>query len=403
MELAPPRDLKTGQSLWQKGRTPPVGFDRFASTMRPDVVVVGTGISGALMADALQDAGLSVVAVDRRQPITGSSPASTALLMSELDTPMSKLSRKVGLKAAAQVWLRSAGAAQALANRIADLGINCDFRERSSLYLPGDVLDLDGLKREADLRRQLGLRAQFIGRAELLRISGLRKGGAIVSRGNGEADPVKLVAGLWRKFRNGGGLIVRDFDVSDVDESASRVRIVATDGRHLLAKHAVLCTGYEFPAYKRPDGFTIISTWAIATRLQTRKLWPGRELIWEASDPYLYMRTTADGRIVAGGGDEEFSDAEKRDSLIAQKTDLIAKLAGRLFPNVDFEPEFRWTGSFGASDTGMPAIGLVPRRKRTYAVLGFGGNGFTFSMLAAQIVSRTINGMNDPDLALFRL
>ena len=128
MELAPERDLKTGQSLWQKGRAPPVGHDRYDSNFRPDAVVVGTGISGALMADALQQAGLSIVAVDRRQPMTGSSPASTALLMAELDTPLTKLVRKVGLKAAAQVWLRSAGAVQALGNRISDLGIDCDYR-----------------------------------------------------------------------------------------------------------------------------------------------------------------------------------------------------------------------------------------------------------------------------------
>ncbi len=403
MELTSRRDLKSGQSLWQQGRAPPLGLDRFDSNFRPDVVVVGTGISGALMADALQQAGLSVVAVDRRQPMTGSSPASTALLMAELDTPLTKLVRKVGLKAAAQVWLRSAGAVQALGNRISDLGIDCDYRERSSLYLPGNVLDTDGLKREAAIRQKLGLRAEFIGRDDLLRVAGLRKSGAILSRGNGEADPVKLVAGVWRKVRNCGGRILRDFDVTEVEESPSRVRVTAADGRRIVAKHAVLCTGYEFPPYARPRGLSIISTWAIATKPQARKLWPGRELIWDAADPYLYMRTTTDGRIVAGGGDEEFSDEAKRDRLIGAKTEKIAKLAAKLFPAIDFTPEFRWTGSFGASDTGMPAIGRVRRRKRTYAVLGFGGNGFTFSMLAAEIVSRTIGGMDDPDLGVFGL
>jgi len=403
MELSRKRDLKTGRSVWQRRRPPPLATDAFDPLFRPDVVVIGTGISGALMADALQQAGLSVMAVDRREPMTGSSPASTALLLFELDTPLVKLARKVGLKPAGQAWLRSAEAVRALGDRISDLAIDCDYRQRSSIYLPGDILDVAGLKREVELRRRLGLRSSFIGRAELLQVAGLRKQGALLSRGNGEADPVKLVAGLWNKFRKCGGRIIKSFDVADVDETRSLVRAVATDGRTIIARHAVLCTGYEFPASARPKHQRIISTWAIATRPQPDRLWPGRHLIWEASDPYLYLRTTSDGRIVAGGADEDFSDEEKRDSLIGEKTGTIAKLAKRLLPNVDFEPEFRWTGCFGTSETGMPAIGLVGGRKRTYAVLGFGGNGFTFAMLAAQIVPRTISGIPDPDLTLFKL
>ncbi len=33
---------------------------------------------------------------------------------------------------------------------------------------------------------------------------------------------------------------------------------------------------------------------------------------------------------------------------------------------------------------------------RCFAVLGYGGNGFTFSAIAAQIISRAILGLPDP-------
>lgn len=32
-------------------------------------------------------------------------------------------------------------------------------------------------------------------------------------------------------------------------------------------------------------------------------------MIWEAADPYLYFRTDETGRIIAGGEDEDASDA----------------------------------------------------------------------------------------------
>ena len=64
-------------------------------------------------------------------------------------------------------------------------------------------------------------------------------------------------------------------------------------------------------------------------------------------------------------------------------------------------PEYRWTGSFGESRTGLPTIGRIPGLDRCFAVLGYGGNGFTFSAIAAQIISRAILGLPDPDEAVF--
>ena len=50
--------------------------------------------------------------------------------------------------------------------------------------------------------------------------------------------------------------------------------------------------------------------------------------IWEASDPYLYIRTTADGRVICGGEDEEFADEERRDALIGEKSRRIVARLG---------------------------------------------------------------------------
>ena len=52
-------------------------------------------------------------------------------------------------------------------------------------------------------------------------------------------------------------------------------------------------------------------------------------MIWEASDPYLYLRTTPDGRILCGGEDEEFSDEAARDALLPRKTATLQAQARR--------------------------------------------------------------------------
>jgi ribulose 1,5-bisphosphate synthetase/thiazole synthase len=82
-------NLTTGLSLWMgDGKQSEFSAGQSAKNIRTDIVVVGTGISGALVADALLNAGYSVTAVDRRNILSGSTTASTALLQFEIDTPL---------------------------------------------------------------------------------------------------------------------------------------------------------------------------------------------------------------------------------------------------------------------------------------------------------------------------
>ncbi len=400
--LTQKRDLRTGTPLWLAHGLPRLPRSKHVSKTF-DVAVVGTGISGALLTDALLQAGLTVIAVDRRKILSGSTPASTALLQSELDTPLIELERKLGRARAARVWWRSAQAVQALSDRIQDLGIECNHEFRTSLYLPGNVLDVSGLKTEAAARQKIGLRSEFISRNDLHAYADINKAGAIVSKGNAEADPVKLAAGLWKKNIRRGATFLDHIEVTGIDHSHSKVQLETRDGPSLTARHVVFCTGYELMKFAKPQGYKVISTWVLATKPQKTKLWSSRSLIWEAGDPYLYLRTTQDGRVIVGGEDEVFSDEEKRDALLDKKVAAISRKASKLFPEINFQPDYSWTGSFGESPNGLPAIGLVKGLPRCFAVLGFGGNGITFSMLAAQLVSRQIQGMTDPDAGLFAL
>ena len=72
-----------------------------------------------------------------------------------------------------------------------------------------------------------------------------------------------------------------------------------------------------------------------------------------------------------------------------------------LLPWLDASADFAWTGTFGESDNGLPSIGAVPGMPNCYAVLGYGGNGITFSVVAAQIIQALLRGERDPDADLF--
>jgi glycine/D-amino acid oxidase-like deaminating enzyme len=397
------RDLRTGEPVWLD---PPGHGVRGAAApdrLGVDVAVIGGGVSGALIADAMLQAGRSVAAFDRRGFVQGSTPASTALLQFEIDQPLTLLGKRIGQAKAARAWWRSAQAVAALEGRVADLGLDCGFTPRDAAYLPGDMLDVAGLRREAEARARIGLRSAFIGRDELRRRTGIGRMGAIWSRGNAEVDPVKLARGLWRSARARGASLHAPVEIADIEPGKRGVTLTTAEGGTIRAKTLVLATGYELSKLLQPKGYSIISSWAIATRPQPRALWPSRCLIWEAADPYLYIRTTPDGRAVIGGEDAEFEDEARRDALIPAKTRALERKAAKLLPGLDTRAAFAWAGCFGQSETGLPAIGPVPGAPGCYAVMGFGGNGITFSAIAAQMLQRMVQGLPDPDADLFAL
>src|SRR5579862_4402651 len=77
------KDLRTGRSVWQAHRAAPVPHRPLRRSIETEVLVVGAGITGAMVADALSASGMTVALVDRRGPAAGSTTASTALVQYE--------------------------------------------------------------------------------------------------------------------------------------------------------------------------------------------------------------------------------------------------------------------------------------------------------------------------------
>jgi glycine/D-amino acid oxidase-like deaminating enzyme len=402
MGLTRKRDLRDGSAVWTTFAVPKILGAPLHRSVRTDVVVVGAGISGAMIAQSLAQAGKPPLIVDRRHgALLGSTAASTALLQFELDTPLTRLSASIGTRKAAKVWIASRDAVNELRTHSHELGINAHFKSRPSLYLAGNVLDANGLKREAALRQRFGLASEYLDRKMLRRHFGIDRPAALLSHGNAEANPVELAAGYLRKAMSAGAHFHAPHDIVNIECGRRGTTLLTNDGIHIQARHVVFCTGYELVKIVPPTNNKIQSTWAIATGPQPQVIWPQKVLIWEASEPYLYLRATTDGRVICGGEDEDFADTEKRDALTPQKTKRLEKRLHRLFPNINSRAVVAWTGSFGGSPNGMPTIGAIPGYPRCYAVMGYGGNGITFSMLATKLITAAILGKKLPETALF--
>jgi glycine/D-amino acid oxidase-like deaminating enzyme len=114
------------------------------------------------------------------------------------------------------------------------------------------------------------------------------------------------------------------------------------------------------------------------------------------------MRTTTEGRVIIGGEDEDFVNGKRRDALISQKTRSLVKKFGQLFPDQPLEVAYAWAGTFGETKDGLAYIGIHPRVPHTCFALGYGGNGITFSLIAAEIIRDGFRGHKNPDAHIVR-
>ena len=124
-------------------------------------------------------------------------------------------------------------------------------------------------------------------------------------------------------------------------------------------------------------------------------------MLWNTADPYLYLRTTADNRILIGGRDEPFFNPKQRDKLLQKKTRQLVSDFKNIYPDVKLKPEFSWCGTFGSTKDGLPYIGSYKKLANSYFALGFGGNGITFSLIAAEILTDIITGKKNKFSQLF--
>ena len=396
------RALRAQQPLWAS-----VPYTSVTSRISPsanhyDVIIVGAGISGALAANALLSTGRSVLIIDRRDPVRGSSMASTAMIQHEIDVPLHRLAREIGLKRSERVWQRSARAVEELAATLDQIGIACDFERKTTLFLAGSEYGSRALRTEVDARHHAGLDCDFISGAELKDKYGIERSAAIVSSISASSNPARMTAGILNHAAQSGVEIVAGLEIADFRSLDGAVVAATNTGQILTCGHLVFCTGYEFLHDLAGKSHSIVSTWALASRPNLKRPpWLDDFLVWEGSDPYLYFRSTPDGRIIVGGEDDNsenaYLDRSKAGRKFKRLCDKLARLTGIKIE----EPAFMWSAAFGTTSDGLPMIGNVPGHRNVFAMKGFGGNGITFSQIGASIIAAEIQGHRDPDAELF--
>ena len=368
-----------------------------------DIAIIGSGITGALVAHELCSHGFEVAIFDKRAIGTGSSAASTAQLQYEIDTPLSELLKIVTERTAVTAYRSCLQSIPDLEDVFKKTGVDAEFEKRSSLYVASNRKGLREIKREYETRKKYELPVEYLDRADVKSEYNIDYYGGLKNNVSGQMDAYKSASGLIRHHHEKNGLQLYPYtEIENHEATDQGYTLTTTSGKKIRCKQLVIAAGFEAGKFLPKKVMDLISTYALVSEpMHPDQLWHEESLIWETARPYFYLRTTRDHRIMIGGEDINFKNEIVRDRLLPRKTQKLLNKFKEIFPDIELKCEMAWCGTFSATKDGLPYIGEYPGYKNMFFALGYGGNGITFSMIAAQILRHKLQGKNDERAQVF--
>lgn len=387
-------DLKSNEPFWLLKNGLVNSYPSLKSNEECEVLIIGGGITGSLIAHQMIKDGYKTILIDKREICNGSTSATTSMLQYEIDIPLFELIGKIGEKGAVESYKACSDAIDKIEKLSKEIKSDAGFTRKESLYFASKKKDVERLKKEFDARKKAGFKVQWMEADEVSKKFGFENTyGGILSKQGASIDAFRFAHELFEiNIRRG----LRVFDKTEMIkvEYHKGFNIATVDsGFQIKAKKIVYCIGYESASIIKEHFVNLKSTYAVVSEIAPKQ---GKRvdstLVWNTDDPYMYMRTTDDGRLLIGGGDEDFYNAKKRDALLNKKEKEILKTLAKIKPAYQFYTDFVWAGTFGETKDGLPYIGTHEEFKNSYFVLGFGGNGITFSVIGMDMVSLFMKG-----------
>ncbi|KMM38911.1 NAD(P)/FAD-dependent oxidoreductase [Guptibacillus hwajinpoensis] len=392
-------ELYQGNLYWPSTVEETPSFPALTSSIHCDVLIIGGGMSGTIMARVLADYDIKTVLIEKNQIGTGSTSVNTGLLQFSNDAMLIDLIDRFGKEKAVYFYKLCLKAIDELDKYSTYLSEPTDFRRADSLYYASNEHDLKKLKNEYDALIQHGFHADYLDKHAISNLYSFEAPGGIYTKAEAEVNPYKFSLQLAKDSNQLGVDIYENTEILSHRFSKDEL-CFETEKGDIQAKKVIYATGYATQEFAKTKGALLERTYTIATKPIDQFIgWHNRSLIWETARPYHYLRTTSDNRIIIGGLDEKLTND---DDLMCKGEQLLSKL-NTLFPHISPSIEFEWSAVFGSTKDGLPFIGEHPKYENVYFMLGYGGNGTVYSMLGAEMLKDLILYGFHPAMDITRL
>ncbi|SEG16759.1 FAD-binding oxidoreductase [Paenibacillus sp. UNC499MF] len=396
-------NLITGEPYWPHVQPETARYPKLERDTECEILIIGGGMSGALAAYRLIQEGFTPVLVDSRDIAGGSTAVNTGIVHVFNDKPLTSCIHTFGEENGVAFYNLCVEAVRILGEICRAEKLDTHFMQRDSLYLASDEKDVPMLLEEYRTLVKYGIQAEYLTPGRIANKFSFTKPGAILTPEGSAINPYAFVHGLIAASAAKGMKVYTGTEIVSRVDTKDGIVFTTRNRCRIRTRRAVYSTGHEAQEIRRNPNAKLLTTYALVTKpLQEITGWHKECMIWETARPYLYMRTTGDGRVIIGGEDERLMSEEERAKRLRVKKDVLLQKAKELFPHLDLQAEYAWAGIFGATHDGYPMIGTQPGFPNSQFSLGYGGNGIVYSVLGAEIIAARATGRPHPGEALFR-
>ena len=369
-----------------------------------DVCIIGGGITGAITSYYFSRENINCVLLEKRRIAHLSTSITTSLLQYELDDNLSDLKEYTNLEDVIRSYNLGLIALDEIDKFIKEYGNNCNYKKRDTLLYTAKKDEINAMKIEYDYRKNNNFDVEYINE-ENNKFSFDLKAGILSKNGGAEIDPYKFTHEMLKVSQNNGLRVYENTEVIDLKYHKEYIEVITEFGNIVKAKKVIVATGYNTKLFTDRNFATKTTTFNIATKpIKNFNGWYEKVLIRDNSDPYNYLRTTFDNRIIIGGEDVDFIPDIFDENLANKKYDILENRLKSMFSNIkDIEIDYKYCGTFASTLDNLGFIGEDTKHNNLWYNLGYGENGILFAILGGMMLSKLYHGERDKDMRLFKI
>ena len=379
-------------------------YPYLTENIETDVCIIGGGVTGSIASYYFSKNNVKNVVVEKKRIAHLSTSVTTSLLQYELDDNLSDLTEYTTLENGLKSYKLDIKALNEIEKFINEYGNQCDYIKRDTLLYTSKKDDINSIKIEYDFRKENGFDVEYIYENNN-RYSLDLKAGIISKNGGAEIDPYKFTNQLLDVSCSMRGKVYENTEVVDLIYYDDYVDVITEYGYKIKAKKVIVATGYNTKLFTDRNFGTKTTTFNIVTKpVSNFNGWEDKILIRDNCDPYNYLRTTVDNRIIIGGEDVEFIPDIFNEELANNKYDILENRLKSMFKDIkDIEIEFKYCGTFASTPDNLGFIGPDKKHNNLWYLLGYGANGIIFAILGAMMLTDLYNGVENENMKLFKV
>lgn len=381
----------------------PEQFQYLTEDIETEVVIVGGGVIGAVLGYYFSKEGISTVIIEKSRVAHGSSCITTALLEYELDDNFTYLFEKeLAGEDIIQAYLLGINALKDLSSFISTYGNQCEFSVRDTFVFTTKENEIKVFLDEYNIRKSNGLPVEYFTN-ENNPFPFEIKAGVYAENGGATLNPFLFTHQLINVGQKFGLQVYENTEATHIEYFEESVEVTTSYNYKIRSKIILIASGYNTSNFTNKIFGSKSTTFNIVTEPNVPlDSWYKLANIRDNEEPYHYLRTTPDNRIIFGGEDcnKQIHQLTMKDK--AEHYNKLEKRLKQMFPDVkNASIEYKYCGTFASTNDNLGYFGPDPDEPKRWYSLGYGANGIVFSIIAGMYLPKLFRGEKVEEISIF--